>query len=1090
MDKETLFKWMAWIGGVAALLAPVLGYYLVDDKTAKALSVLVALILVAVLGLLFYRGSPSQPPSDTPKTPGEDALPDHKAALRFLFPIEEGDQLLGRNVELADLYTRIPAAGFRFGVLCGESGCGKTSLLRAGLLPRLRSDGRFRPVYLPGTGKVPKAAIHTSLSREAEKTSPDAAPAIDLEGLLRSVAGPARTVVLICDQFEEFFIANRTLADRTPFLQWVGQWVRADSLPVIFLFGLRSDFFIRMHDFRPYVEDPTSTRVTSELRNFDYPRAMDVLRKAAAHDRADFADDLIKAIIEDLLSDEVVRPSDLQIVATLLKRRGVHTVAEYRRSGGAHGQLQSYIAEEVRRAANPNTARGILRALCPPVGDTRHPTDLGFDAIWQFVKNADAKSVRGLRGHVQTILNQFQEDRLVLRTEEGKYNLPHDRLVRPLREWLNREREKSWQSRAELRLEERTAEWRLSRKDRYLPSWWEYLSIVFTIPRKRRSTEQQDLMRRARRYYGLRWGCALALAAVMGFILYRYYDSVQEAHAEELVNAVLTTSPAELPNGIEKLQSYRRRALPLLDKHFRDPSLNPARRLRAAEAQAALGGEIDQEYLMDRIPTIPALPEECRNMVTALAPVKDAAAAALLGRIEAEADAEKKARFAIVLLHLGDPRGARSVLRLLTDPKDRTAFIHRFQSWHGELTNLPEILQKEQDSELRSGLAAALGEIDPTSLSESEQQQVHDLLADLYVHSPDGATHSAAGWALRRWKKELPPIAPARQAAAGFTWFVTKQQMTMIVIQPGNFIMGDSDPENNFPQHPVTLTRPFALCDREISVGQFQQFIDDPDPDVWKPQKLAFPAFAASTVGLLGLVRDQGPFLAAWASVPGRTRIWTGPEKVVSPNALQPVQQVSWIDAVLFCNWLSHKEGRTPCYHRSGVKTRKDDKNNELTWEVWTCDFSADGYRLPTEAEWEYACRAGTKTRFSFGDDDSLLTRYARSSNGFIIPTLPCASLLPNGWGLFDMHGNVWELCWDWNALDTMPVTDPRGPEDPRIDSEKDSGNILRVCRGGGIANSSGDPDSADRDTVPPHFRESYNLGFRVACSVGVTPPP
>ena len=125
-----------------------------------------------------------------------------------------------------------------------------------------------------------------------------------------------------------------------------------------------------------------------------------------------------------------------------------------------------------------------------------------------------------------------------------------------------------------------------------------------------------------------------------------------------------------------------------------------------------------------------------------------------------------------------------------------------------------------------------------------------------------------------------------------------------------------------------------------------------------------------------------------------------------------PVEKVSWDDAVEFCKKLSAKEGQT--------------------------------YRLPTEAEWEYACRAGSKTRYCFGDDESLLGEYAwfgeqRSEGG----THPVGEKKPNAWGLYDMHGNVWEWCQDWYDEDyyaKSPKDDPTGP----------ATGSYRVDRGGG----------------------------------------
>jgi len=120
------------------------------------------------------------------------------------------------------------------------------------------------------------------------------------------------------------------------------------------------------------------------------------------------------------------------------------------------------------------------------------------------------------------------------------------------------------------------------------------------------------------------------------------------------------------------------------------------------------------------------------------------------------------------------------------------------------------------------------------------------------------------------------------------------------------------------------------------------------------------------------------------------------PSKRKDPRC--PVERVQWTDAARFCNRCSEKEGLAPCYD---LKT-------------WECDPGADGYRLPTEAEWEYACRAGAKTKYSFGDDPSQLPRHAWCKLNSEGKTHPVGQKAPNAWGLHDMHGNIWEWCNDW----------------------------------------------------------------------------
>jgi formylglycine-generating enzyme required for sulfatase activity len=171
-----------------------------------------------------------------------------------------------------------------------------------------------------------------------------------------------------------------------------------------------------------------------------------------------------------------------------------------------------------------------------------------------------------------------------------------------------------------------------------------------------------------------------------------------------------------------------------------------------------------------------------------------------------------------------------------------------------------------------------------------------------------------------------------------------------------------------------------------------------------------------------------------------------------------PVECVSWFDAVEYCNARSRKEGLTPAYTISG-----SGDNRTVAW-----NRSANGYRLPTEAEWEYACRAGTTTAYNTGASINNNTGwYEANSAG---STQEVGRKPANAWGLYDMHGNVWEWCWDWYGnYASGAQTDPVGAF---------SGSS-RVARGGCWVYSAAVVRSACRDYYSPNDR-GIDLGFRL----------
>jgi formylglycine-generating enzyme required for sulfatase activity len=250
--------------------------------------------------------------------------------------------------------------------------------------------------------------------------------------------------------------------------------------------------------------------------------------------------------------------------------------------------------------------------------------------------------------------------------------------------------------------------------------------------------------------------------------------------------------------------------------------------------------------------------------------------------------------------------------------------------------------------------------------------------------------------------------------------------MDFVLIPPGEFVMGSSQEEQA------------RFLEVAKAVG-----------DAWAVNRIP-------TEGPPHPVRISRPFYfgryevtqAQWEAAMGHN-----PSSIKAPN--NPVENVSWNDARLFIERLNGvnafrgRSARTPF------------------------DVAGMSYAFPTEAQWEYACRAGTTTTFSFGDSEETLGEYAWHAPLANEKTHPVGLLKPNAWALHDMHGNVWEWCADWFAADyytQSPQTDPCGPP----------AGSTRIFRGGSWGHVSCSARSAFRRSLSPDFRY-HSLGFRLA---------
>jgi sulfatase modifying factor 1 len=277
-------------------------------------------------------------------------------------------------------------------------------------------------------------------------------------------------------------------------------------------------------------------------------------------------------------------------------------------------------------------------------------------------------------------------------------------------------------------------------------------------------------------------------------------------------------------------------------------------------------------------------------------------------------------------------------------------------------------------------------------------------------------------------------------------WMIPDLKMNFAPVAPGFFMMGSDkapDDADNKP-HPVSITKPFWIGLCEVTIGQFLYFLQNPNGDGNEPKK-------ADKDKEILWTNDYCPITREYKMKSGGGDFW-GDEN-------QPIVGINWKAADQFCKWLTKRE--------SLAKRLPDGYE----------------YRLPTEAEWEYACRASASkdksvppsTSYCFGDDAGILSDYAWFKLNSGGRTFPAGKKKPNAWGLYDMHGNVWEWCRDWydGPYLEIEVKDPKGS-----DASTDN---LKVLRGGSFMSDANELGSSTRYSLD-YKTAKKNIGFRIVC--------
>ena len=741
--------------------------------------------------------------------------------------------------------------------------------------------------------------------------------------------------------------------------------------------------------------------------------------------------------------------------------------------GGTEGIGVNFLEETfVSRSANPNhrlhqaAAREVLSALLP---------QSGTDIKGQMRSHDELQAAAGLENQPQTFAELLRildgELRLITPTDpegfqgesvgaEGSkyYQLTHDYLVPSLRDWLTQKRRETWRGWAELRLADRAAHWDARHENRRLPAWWEWLAIRTFTRSEDWTPPQRLMMRKADQYLALR-GSLLALAAVL--LVGAGLEGLGRLRSQFKLDALLHAPTEEVPQVVSDMAAYRRWLDEPLRHKLAESQQSGDERRQLHLSLALLPVDVGQiDYLVGRL--LKGNPTEVRAIRTSLVPHADAVAARIWSVLEDQsADANQRLRAACFLAEqapddgrwasvAGDVAGILAaenaldlkewaqalrplspallpalanvvtssqagndqsilaevyalfaaeqadgylpleavlaetasddaparvalarrqaaaaaalaaahrwdrvwpLLRHTSDPTLRSYLIERLGKGGADASEIVKRLdaELEPDPSVRRALVLALGDFPDKQLPASQRERLLPKLKRMYEDDTDPGIRAALQWLLGQWGH-----GEALKTNEG-----DSPCPAMVIVAPGEFEAHDQGDQ----LRKIRVDRRIEIGAHEVTVADFRRFRPD----------------------------------HAWDMRSARSEDC-------------PVNKVTWYDAVAYCNWLSREMGLADaecCYepndageYAAGMKI----KSNAL---------DLPGFRLPTAAEWQLACRAGTRTNWSFGDADELVDRYAWTMSNSGIRTHPVRSLRPNDLGLFDCHGNVWEWCHD-----------------------------------------------------------------------------
>ena len=1133
---------------------------------------------------------------------------------------------------------------FPVGLIYGPSGCGKSSFLKAGLIPMLSAN--VQVVYVDcASGDIERRLCHGL--RKVTRTVAGSANLLSLMTAVRRGSGvPLGTkILIILDQFEQWL-------HRRQDPQWsdlIATLRQCDGIQLQCLLTVRDDFWMAVTSVFADLEvelvqgsniAPMDLFPTRHARKIltAFSQALGELPERTADLTPDQTEFVTQAV-ESLAIDGKVICVHLTMFAEMMKGRAWE-VATLKKVGGPAGLGVTFLEDTFNSSvANPRhrlheaAARAVLQHLLPFAGSdirsharTRSqllqvsgysanpktfedliqvldhelrlitPTDPTALLIAHQLSDSERQRsgssppAKGSDGDPGPVKEASQEQ------DEKYYQMTHDYLIRPLREWLQRKQKETRRGRAELLLSDRAALWTGGQEAVFLPSFYEMLNVAWLTDRSKWTSAERGLMSHAARRHGTRLGLIFTAIAMLVVIAVKVSQGITENQnriaATGKVNGLLIADASHLDSLYSEIAPYRKYANPMLARSFQDAAAGSQEKLHAA---IGLLGHDEQmpDYLKTQLLQLP--PSAMQMLAPKLTPygqqVKESLwqiamdqqqprhvrlrSTCLLASIDPASDqlneelittileqflnsppsdqlalqnllqpvsgklverlaviardtertdnvrlnacnaltdywsdspdllmsliesasetqfsllmdalktnaslviercseqsriplgldipsrdepqlASRRTNYLLAMIRSGAIDTACEALRRDHNPQLHAYVAQRIATHGCRLEDVLQQLRKEADPHVISTLIFGVGSYPRDAVPESAGDQFNAMLAnDLYRH-PDAAVHSSAAWLLSLWNISVTSgnaTVPATMEKAlegsrdsdRATWYVDKLAGEMAVLKITSFDMGAPDEERyryaNERRHQRLIERRIAISMHEMTCRRLREYLD------------ALPK--------------------------GSMRI--SDEYVNSVDA--PQCGLRWYDVTAYCNWLSEKAGLDQsewCYQAN--------ENGEYQPGMSFAEnhLKRKGFRLPTEAEWEFACRAGSCGSRFFGADDATLGDYCWHIENSEMPGLnpddnglhSAGLLKPNQFGLFDMLGNAAEWCEDG----FHPYEFVLREEVSEGGSGKVEADLERILRGGSFGSRGRYCRSAARASANPQSQDLSN-GFRV----------